>query len=176
MTLTRRALLIPALVALLSTPALAAETVHLTLVGLNQGPIEGDSPQTSLGRENTVACVLFRHALRNATGTRGGVTVTCRKALDRATPLLVTSLRTRELLTMVARFYRPNPSGDGTTEQYYTVEGTQGRVVSIKQLTPDTLTPATAQLPSLEEVVFEFQSLLFRWEPTGAESVFEIIL
>lgn len=167
-----RALVISVLLALPGAAA-AAETVHLTLNGTNQGQIEGDSTQTSLGRENTVECVLFRYSLRSTgTGTQAG-TVTCRKRLDRATAKLINALVMREEITMSAAFFRPNPSGDGTTEQHYTVVGTMGRVVAVKQLTPDTSNPSTSSLPHLEEVVFEFRAMSFIWSNGGIQADWE---
>ncbi|MDQ3266182.1 MAG: type VI secretion system tube protein Hcp [Myxococcota bacterium] len=166
----RRALLLPSLLALLSAPVLAAETVHLTLESDTLGVIPGDSPQTSLGRANTITCVLFRFSMRATPSSVVAGTVTCRKPLDRATPLLLQSLINRHQMTMTARFYRPNPTGDGSTQQHFTVVGTLGSIVGIKQLTPDQYTQPL--LPDFEEISFQFNALTFSWFG-GGEAAWE---
>lgn len=166
----RRALLLPSLLALFSAPVLAAETVHLTLEADKLGVIPGDSPQSTLGRANTITCVLFRYSMRATPTSVLAGTVTCRKPLDRATPLLLQSLISRHRMTMTARFYRPNPTGDGTTQQHYTVVGTLGFVVGIKQLTPDQYTQPL--LPDFEEISFQFNTLTFSWIG-GGEAAWE---
>ena len=42
---------------------------------------------------------------------------------------------------------RPDPAGDGTTEDYFTVEFAAGRVASITRVSPNTLEPASAEPP-----------------------------
>ena len=41
------------------------------------------------------------------------------------------------------KFYRPNPAGDGTTEHFFTVEIGEGRLASIKRVSPDVIDPAS---------------------------------
>jgi len=51
-------------------------------------------------------------------------------------------------------FYRMMPTGQ--VRQFYTVEIKQARVMSLKQMNPDRLVPATANLPPMEEASFAF--------------------
>ena len=47
---------------------------------------------------------------------------------------------------------RPQATGDGETEQYFTIEIEEGRIASITRVEPDQIDPASASKPPLEEV------------------------
>jgi type VI secretion system secreted protein Hcp len=135
--------------------AAAAEPVYLFL---NAGgvPIQGESSVSSLGRANAIECLAFyTSAQRAADGSLSGGRFTCRKRIDKSSPLILKALGEREQVAATFKFFRPNPSGDGTTEQYYTTAIKLGRVVSIEQVVPDTIDPATAGVPPLESVTIE---------------------
>ena len=151
-----------------------AETVHLYLKA-NGTDIKGESTQTSLGRENSIECVYFESAVRTAreassgraTGRRQYEPIIIRKRIDKSTPLLAKALAQNEVIEATFKFFRPAPGGDGTTEQFFTVNIAEGRVSSFKMVVPDTLEPATSTAPPLEEVAFVFHTINWTYEPAG---------
>jgi type VI secretion system secreted protein Hcp len=151
-----------------------AETVHLFLKANGQD-IEGESTQTSLGRENSIECVYFQHEVLTAreagsgmaTGRRQYRPILIRKRIDKSSPLLLKALTQNQVIEATFRFFRPNPTGDGTTEQFYTIEIKGGRIASVRQYVPDVLDLATAQLPPLEEVGFVFHTISWTYTNGG---------
>ena len=153
-----------------------AETVHLYLKA-NGMDIQGESTQTSLGRENSIECLYFEHAFKTvrdaasglATGRRQYEPIRIVKRIDRSSALLAKALVQNQLVEGVFKFFRPNPTGDGTTEQFYTIEFKQGRIASFQQITPETFEPETAAHPELEEVTFVFRTIVWRYASGGIE-------
>lgn len=153
-----------------------AETVHLTLTA-NGEAIQGESTQTSLGRENTIECVYFEDSVRTArekgsalaTGRRTYEPCIIRKRIDKSSPLLAKGLCNNEVIEGTFRFYRPSLSGDGTTEQFFTVEISEGRIAGIKRVSPDCIDPASSADPPLEEISFVFHTIRWCHEATGVE-------
>lgn len=143
-----------------------AETVHLYLKA-NGTDIKGDSTQTSLGRENSIECLYYEQGVITAreagsgmaTGRRQYAPLMIRKRIDRSSPLLMKAMVENQAVEGTFKFFRPNPTGDGTTEQFYTVSIKQGRIASVKQYVPDTLVPASSTEPPLEEVTFVFHTI-----------------
>ena len=152
-----------------------AETVHLFLKS-NSEDIQGESTQTSLGRENSIECLYFEDSVSTArekssglaTGRRTFAPLTFRKRIDKASPLLARSLCNNEVAEGIFKFFRPNPAGDGTTEHFFTVEFGQGRLSGIRRISPDTIDPASATEPPTEEVQIVFHNITWTFEPTGA--------
>jgi type VI secretion system secreted protein Hcp len=152
-----------------------AEACHLWLKA-NGVDIQGDSTVTSMGRENTIECLKFEHTVQTpretgsgmATGKRVHSPITITKRYDRSTPLLYKALAQNEKIDATIKFYRPNPTGDGTTEQFFTIELKNGRISSIKSLLPYVLDPNTSMSPNLEEVSFVYQTIIWTYVPTGA--------
>lgn len=152
--------------------ACMAETVHLYLKS-NSEDIQGESTQTSLGRENSIECLYFEDSVRTArekgsglaTGRRTYEPVKIRKRIDKSSPLLARSLCNNEVIEGVFKFFRPAPSGDGTTEQFFTVEIAEGRISSIRRVSPDTIDPASATEPPTEEVCFVFHTITWEYVP-----------
>ncbi|AGC46059.1 hypothetical protein MYSTI_04769 [Myxococcus stipitatus DSM 14675] len=151
-----------------------AETVHLFLKS-NASDVKGESTQTSLGREGSIECLSFEQSIITAreagsgmaTGRRQYEPLRIVKRIDKSSPLLAKALTKNEVIDGVFKFFRPNPTGDGTTEQFYTVEIKKGRVASLKQLVPDTFIPATSQQPPLEEVTFVFHTISWTYTNGG---------
>lgn len=151
-----------------------AETVHLFLK-VNGNQIKGESTQTSLGREGSIECIYYEQAVTSAreagtnmvTGRRQFTPLKIVKRIDRASPLLMKALTENSKIDAVFKFFRPNPSGDGTTEQFYTVELKEGNVSSVKQLIPETIKAATAGEPPLEEVAFVFKTITWTYTNGG---------
>jgi type VI secretion system secreted protein Hcp len=151
-----------------------AETVHLYLKA-GGSDIQGESSQTSLGRENSIECVFFQSSVITArergsgmaTGRRQHEPILIRKRLDKSTPLILKALRTNQEIEAIFKFFRPNPTGDGTTEQFYTVTLKKGRIASVKQFVPDCLEPASSSAPPQETVEFVFHTIQWTYTNGG---------
>jgi len=151
-----------------------AETVHLYLKA-NGADIAGESTQTSLGRENSIECLSFESSVITAresgsglaTGRRQYQPIVIRKRIDKSSPLVMKALCENQVIEAVFKFFRPNPTGDGTTEQFYTVAFKQGRISSQKQIVPDTMVPATSTDPALEEITFVFHTISWTYTNGG---------
>ena len=145
-----------------------AETVHLFLKA-NGADVKGESSQTSLGRANSIECLEFEHAIKTARETGSGMAsgrrqyepITIRKRIDKASPLIAKALVENQKIDGVFKFFRPNPKGDGTTEQFYTVEIKDGRVSGLTQILPDTFNPASSNMPPMEDVSFVFHTIIW---------------
>ncbi|MEZ4390360.1 MAG: type VI secretion system tube protein TssD [Polyangiales bacterium] len=151
-----------------------AETVHLYLKA-NGSEIKGQSTQTSLGREGSIECLYFEQSVKTAreagsgmaTGRRQYEPLLIRKRIDKSSPMISKALCNNEEISATFKFFRPNPTGDGTTEQFYTVEISRGRIASQKLYVPDTIVPATSTEPPLEEVTFVFHTINWTFEDGG---------
>jgi type VI secretion system secreted protein Hcp len=153
-----------------------AETVHLFLKA-NGEDIQGESTQTTVGRENSIECLSFRDSVRTAreagsgmaTGRRTYEPIVITKRIDKSSPLLARALCNNEVIEGVFKFFRPNPAGDGTTEQFFTVTIKEGRLSHVVRTSPDSFDPASAQRPPTEEVGIVFHTIGWTYTPTGAE-------
>jgi type VI secretion system secreted protein Hcp len=133
----------------------AAETVHLYLAANGQ-PVIGESSQKSLGRENSIECVYYD---QKSLASRRYEALVIRKRIDCASPLLIRAAAENQKVEATFKFFRPNPTGDGTTEQFYTVTLFKARIVSVRQYVPDTVLPETSSQPPLEEITFLYQGI-----------------
>lgn len=153
-----------------------AETVHLTLKGPG-GDIKGESTQTSLGREDTIECIVYEQEMKAAreagtnmmVGRRMFMPLRIVKRIDKSSPLLKKALTKNEKLEATFKFYRPKPDGSGETEQYYTVALKGANIAGVRDLIPNTLKPDTVTEPPTEEVFLVFQEITWRYEAGGAE-------
>ena len=151
-----------------------AETVHLNLKA-SGNDIYGESTQTSLGRENTIECIFFDYSVHTgkagssglATGKRQYSPIVIRKRIDKSTPLLLKALTENQVVEGSFLFYRPNQAGDGTTEQYFTIEIKKAKIASIRNWVPNTLSPESSNLPALEELSFVFGSISITYTNGG---------
>ncbi len=151
----------------LPVPSLAAESVALYLKA-NGTDIRGDNTHTSLGRENSIECLGVFTSLKmpislstgGGTGRIEGGKFICKKAIDRASPVLINAMTDSARIDFVMKFFRPNPRGDGTTEQYYTITGKGARITGLEQALPDTYDPSTATLPPLELLTIDGPQLV----------------
>lgn len=151
-----------------------AETVHLYLKA-NATDIKGESTQISLGRADSIECVFYEQAVSTAreagsgmaTGRRRYEPIHIRKRIDKATPLIYKAMAENQVVDAVFKFYRPNPTGDGTTEQFYTVEIKQGRISAVKNWCPDCIDPVSSNLPPMEEVQFVFHTIIWTYTNGG---------
>jgi len=153
-----------------------AQTVHLFLKA-NGEDIQGESTQISEGRENSIECTFFESETMTArevqsglsTGRRQHRPVTIRKAIDKSTPLIAKALTKSATVEGEFKFFRPNPSGDGTTQHFYTVKISNGRVASQKMVSQWTRPDEPHSSPPQEEVQFVFQTITWRYEDGGVE-------
>jgi type VI secretion system secreted protein Hcp len=151
-----------------------AETVHLFLKA-SGNDIQGNSSQVSLGRENSIECLSFESSVITArekgsgmaTGRRQHNPIVFLKRIDKATPLIAKALCTNEVIVGKFKFFRPNPTGDGTTQQFYTIDIAEGRIASQRQLSPNTIVPASTLEPPQEEVTIVFGSITWTYEDGG---------
>lgn len=155
-----------------------AESVALALKLEKQGDVKGENSQESLGRKDTIECIYYQHAVTTAreantnvlSGRRQHEPILIRKHIDKASPLLMQGLTTNEKVKEgVFKFFRPNPTGDGTTEQFYTVKITNANIASVRQISPDTKDKNEVHGAPIEEVTFVFQDIEWRHE-TGKTS------
>jgi type VI secretion system secreted protein Hcp len=135
-----------------------AETVHLYLK-LNGTTIPGDSTQGDLGRAGSIECTSFAFDVeKDGSDIRTGeIKIAAR--IDKAEPLIVKGLVEGQTADGVFKFFRPNPTGDGTTEQFFTVSGKSGRVTAAQMWVPDTMNPASSTLPPMMQYAFSFSSI-----------------
>lgn len=155
-----------------------AETVHCELKA-NGNTIHGESSQHDLGRDKTIECLVFRDSVRTARelGSRAAVgrrvhePIEVVKRIDASSPLLAKALCKNEKVDGVFRFYRPSPRGDGTTEQFFTIEIKDARIDAIERHSPNAIDPAESKAPPLETVRFVYHTIRWVYEPTGAEYV-----
>lgn len=152
-----------------------AEQVHLYLKA-NGSDVNGESTVTSLGRENSIECMDLEHEVTSARDAASGLAVgrrqysplKIRKRIDKASPLIMKAMTKNEAIEGKFKFFRPNPAGDGTTEHFFTIEITGGRIHSHKFFLPDTDEPGSSTLAPMEEVYFVFHQITWTYEPTGA--------
>ncbi len=155
-----------------------AQTCHLWLKA-DGTQIKGDSTITSLDRQDTIECQKYEYRVETtregasgvATGERVHRPITITKRCDKSSPLLLKALCNNEVVEGILKFYRPNPSGDGTTQQYFTIEFKEARISSIRSFQLFVMDPNTANLPELEEVSFVFGSIRWTYEPDGVEHI-----
>jgi type VI secretion system secreted protein Hcp len=151
-----------------------AETVHLFLKANGQD-IKGESLQTSLNRKDSIECVYYEQAVSTAreagsgmaTGRRRYEPIHIRNRIDKSTPLIYKAMAENQVVDGVFKFYRPNPTGDGTTEQFYSVEIKQGRIAAVKNWVPDCIDPVSSNLPPMEEVQFVFHTIIWTYTNGG---------
>ena len=153
-----------------------AMIIHMSIEGNTQGLIsEACSPME--GREDTIHVMKLEYLSEipwndqdgRAQGHRVHYPIEIIKSVDRSSPLLSSALCKNEQMTVTMLFYRYNPSGDGTEEQFFTILLEEANVVSIRQELPFTLDPLKAQLPPYETVRFAFTKITTTYVPDGVE-------
>jgi len=160
----------------LTADARAGQTAHLTLT-MNGTLIQGDSTLISMGRENTIQCVSWESEIYQPGASATPLVhrpIKFVKLVDKATPLLAKALGENQTGSGVFRFYRPDPSGAGTEQHFLTVTLAGVHLKSHRILVPNTITPATATQPVLEEVTFSYTSITIVYEPNGTETTLEV--
>ncbi len=151
-----------------------AETVHLFLKS-NGNDIKGESTQTSAGREDSIEVLFLDFNVMTARDAASGMAsgrrqykpLAIRKRIDKASPLILKSLSNNEVIEGIFKFYRPSVEGDGTTEQFYTIEIKKGRVASQRLLLPDTDSATSSSLAPMEEISFTFATIVMTYTDGG---------
>jgi len=153
-----------------------AMNIHVWVRGQNVGEVRGDSTVLSMDREGSIEAFKLEYMVKThieasgmATGERSHGPVTITKRIDQSSPILHQALCNNEELEVTIKFYRPNPIGDGTTEQFYTIRLRQGRISSIRTISPSTVDESTSSLPAMEEVSFVFGTINWTYESGGIE-------
>ena len=151
-----------------------SRSLRLTAHGAH---IDGDHTQTSLDRQNTIEVlkleqpvfVNFDRSTYQPTSRRVYAPVKFSKRLDRSTPLLRQALNHNEVMAGDFRWFRPNPAGDGTTQHFFTLAFTGGRITRCELVLPDVMHADTASLPAMELVELVFEGITWTWVPGGIE-------
>jgi type VI secretion system secreted protein Hcp len=130
-------------------------TYRIDIPGITEGSIEviGYSQEVITPLDPTSG---------QASGKRQHKPFTITKEIDKSSPLLFKALVDGEVIpSLELKLFRPNPSGDGTTQNYYTIELQNVRVSSItKPLNPEPSHP-------VEEISFVFQKIKWTWVDDG---------
>jgi len=157
-----------------------AETIALFLK-LNGSDIAGENTNTSLGRANSIEVLSWSwsgEAVSSGSGLPAGRRVMGEvkfvQRIDKSTPLLFKGFTNSEVAQGAFKFFRPNPTGDGTTQQYFTFEGFQGRVTSLNLWQPDTLNPPTSNLPDLVQFTMFFNRVIQTYTNGGITHEWEV--
>ncbi len=151
-----------------------ASPVHMTVEGISQGLIT-EAACTMTGREDTELIYSLEHVVEaprdphtgRSTGKRVHRPVVIVKEIGLTSPLFFKALVTNELLTVSFQWYRPNPSGDGTDEQFYTVKLERANLVNFKNLLAHTHAAQGEHTPPLEELQFSYEKITVTYEPGG---------
>ena len=158
-----------------------AESVSLTLK-INGTDVAGESSIAERGGKdvsNTIECVLWEQtsltprdptSARSAVGQRQHQPIKFRKRVDKASPLIMQALCQNQIADAEFWFFRPNPE-DGTTQHFYTVKATGGRITSIRLYIEDTLDQENAHEPPQEEIEVTFNKC--QWECISGSTSFE---
>lgn len=155
-----------------------AMNAHMTIEGTKQGAIT-DGCCTMEGREGTTPIMRLEQVVEipwnvqdgRAQGQRIHRPLRIVKAIDRSSPLICQAMTTNELLKITVQFYRPNPDGDGSDEQFYTVVLERANLINYKGELPFTLDEHTSRLPPMETMDIAFEKITTTITRDGREFV-----
>lgn len=156
-----------------------AQTIALFLK-LSGNDVQGDNPQTTGGRANSIEVLSWSWAAEaplSASGLAAGQRIMGEvkfvQRIDKSTPLLFKGFTNNEVALGLFKFYRPNPTGDGTTEQFFTFLGEQGKITSLNNWLPDAINPATANMPPLVQFTMRFNKVTQTYENGGITNAWD---
>lgn len=146
---------------------------NLTLVGKEQGPIEGSCDIE--GREDTILVQAFKHLVdlpSNESGLPSGKRIhrplMITKEVDKSSPKLYQALCTGEVLTEATlRWYRMDGSGDEV--QFFTVMLQNAMIVKFESWVPDVLDKQNASYGNMENLWLTYEVIRWTWEEDGIE-------
>ncbi|HUL59178.1 MAG TPA: hypothetical protein VLU43_07885 [Anaeromyxobacteraceae bacterium] len=172
----RRFVVAASLAALLAVPAGAADTVEVKFKVAGKQVLGADRTSQTPPAEcyNFTVRLSDRDAKRAAASKPRGKSakspavvaparVVCRTVATPASNKLVAALYDRLPVEMEARLYRPRAGG--AQDNYFSVFGKGGRVVSTQTVHADAANDAS---PLLQEVTLEFGALRMLWTSGGA--------
>jgi type VI secretion system secreted protein Hcp len=158
---------------IMSSPSIswAALSAFATMTGETQGAILGDSTQA--GHEGQIEVFSFGYNINRtydpATGVPGAKQhrpIRILKNIDRSSPILFKVMVSNEKLTQVTiRFYEPGPGG--IEVQYYTVELTNAKIVSI--MPSSSSVGDSLPLPGREVISLVFEQITVTSETGGTQ-------
>jgi type VI secretion system Hcp family effector len=155
-----------------------AETISLVIYSNGTDPsdiIHGDCTVSALDRADTIEVLSFEQQLLvpfdratlQATGRRIYAPLKFSKRLDKSTPLLRKACTENQVMVGTFNWYRPTAAADGTTEKFFTLAFTGGRITKCTLRLPDTLLPDTRGLPPLEDIELSFVTINWTWLTGG---------
>ena len=155
-----------------------AQTAHLFLK-VNGEDVKGESSQESDGKKDSIEVTYFESEVMTArevqtgqaTGRRQHKPLLIRKPVDKSSPLIAKALTKNSKVEGEIKFYRPNPTGDGTTEHFFTVKIANGRVGSQKLINVWTRPGEPHSEAMQEEVTFVFQEITWTYVNGGIEHI-----
>jgi len=147
----------------------------LKLKGKKQGDIEGACGVK--GREKDILVLGMEHTIqRPYDAKRVGASqrvhgpLTLIKEIDPATPMLHLAVCTGELFTdFELAFFRTVTSGDGGTENHFTIKLVDACIVSIRMWYPNTQIELSKDYPQMEEVAFSYKKIIWTWNSGGTK-------
>jgi type VI secretion system secreted protein Hcp len=151
------------------------EPAHLFLKA-NGSPIDGESTQTSEGRENSIECRSVSFGVTASIDTtRGLATGVCAfeelvitKLNDKATPLLAKALCNSEKIEAEVKYYRPSAE-DGKIENYLTIKGENGLIKSLNHEKMQATRSGKIDAASIDRVGFVFEAITWTYPVEGTE-------
>jgi type VI secretion system secreted protein Hcp len=144
---------------------LSANGQNLDGEGTSNAPA-GNSFINGLGFDHEVSIVIDA-TTGQSTGRRTHKPIRIVKPIDKSTPLLYKALVQNQVIAGEFRFWRPNPVGDGTQQQYYTITITGGRIVGVRDWKTNTRDLTADRAGDLEEVSITYQSITWTWTDGG---------
>ncbi|MGH1345479.1 MAG: type VI secretion system tube protein TssD [Nannocystales bacterium] len=149
------------------------------ILSANGTVLEGESTVSSFDRGPTIECQSFCDSVRTAreggtgqaTGRHSFDPIKFTKKMDKSSPLLAKALCNNEVIEASWTFYRPNPDGDGTVQQFFRIEVKEARIASIVRTSSDAIDPASANLAPIEEISIVFHTI--SWEDLVNNTIHE---
>jgi type VI secretion system secreted protein Hcp len=155
-------------------------TVHI-FAECDGNAIRGNSSVKSMERADSIETLTFSvgttrrspDAERDGLGETRLLEATFQKQVDRSSPQLVDALLRRKVCSIEARFYRPSPRGDGTTEMYYTVALEGASIIEVQTEATPALDPALGSRGTIETVTVAYRVMTITYEVSGEEAHYE---
>jgi type VI secretion system secreted protein Hcp len=152
---------------------LAGELPATLLLEANGTIVSGEG--TRLGGPDTIEVIYFRDKVETpiaaasgqSTGRRTYSPIIFRKRIDKSTPLLAKALANNEVIEAKFQFWEPTTPAP---HNFFTIEFSEGRIVSIERVLPETIRTGTeATIRPIEEVGVTFQTITWTILPDGVE-------
>lgn len=154
--------------------AFAAETAYLTLTA-NGVEIPGEAAPSNLVQADAIEILSYTQTSNapfdpgagRLTGRQTYGPITFTKPIDRASPLIAKAFTNNEEIEAIFRFFQPSSEGD--LRNFYSITVSNGRIVGIQQVQPNTVNRNTMALPEFEEIQLAFTTITWTHEDTNIE-------